>query len=242
MKIIKPLLLATIFISLGILWIFPQYIFLLSIDLQGFKNIHSIYSDTEISPKIIMENKKIAEKRIQDFWGSKKGNAKIILCKNPQNYTKFCNDDGAGCTIGTPFGTWIILNNEFNEDVLAHEMCHDELQERLGYFTSKFEVPTWFDEGLALQLDHRFFKDSDSTKIVKAFSQKLSYFKGIDLPKINELKTNKAFFGKGPEETQLAYLIAGKRVAEILQHHDKKDYLMELQNTKDIKTFIESSK
>ena len=40
-------------------------------------------------------------------------------------------------------------------DVLAHELAHAELLQRVGYFTMEFCVPAWFDEGLAVQFDER---------------------------------------------------------------------------------------
>ena len=52
-----------------------------------------------------------------------------------------------------PLGTWIVLGpNGLNRDVVAHELAHAELHNRL---TLSADVPTWFGEGLAAQLDHR---------------------------------------------------------------------------------------
>ena len=40
-------------------------------------------------------------------------------------------------------------------DVLAHELMHAELAERVGYWRRLTEIPTWFDEGIAMQVDFR---------------------------------------------------------------------------------------
>ena len=40
-------------------------------------------------------------------------------------------------------------------DVLAHELMHAELAERVGYWRRMMEIPTWFDEGIAMQVDFR---------------------------------------------------------------------------------------
>lgn len=42
-----------------------------------------------------------------------------------------------------------------NLNVMSHEWAHAELYERLGLIRREFRVPTWLDEGLAMQVDHR---------------------------------------------------------------------------------------
>lgn len=40
-------------------------------------------------------------------------------------------------------------------DVVAHEMAHAELAHRIGYRRAN-QLPDWFEEGLALQVDERY--------------------------------------------------------------------------------------
>jgi len=40
-------------------------------------------------------------------------------------------------------------------DVIAHEWAHAELAERIGVLARTYRLPTWFDEGLAMQVDYR---------------------------------------------------------------------------------------
>lgn len=40
-------------------------------------------------------------------------------------------------------------------DVAAHELAHAELAQRTSVLLRSYRFPTWFDEGLAMQLDHR---------------------------------------------------------------------------------------
>lgn len=42
-----------------------------------------------------------------------------------------------------------------NIDVIAHELMHAETEYRVGYWRRWIELPIWFDEGLAMQVDHR---------------------------------------------------------------------------------------
>lgn len=42
-----------------------------------------------------------------------------------------------------------------NPDVAAHEYGHAELAQRTSALLRSYRLPVWFDEGLAMQLDHR---------------------------------------------------------------------------------------
>jgi hypothetical protein len=42
-----------------------------------------------------------------------------------------------------------------NVDVVAHELMHAEIHHRVGYLKRFLQLPTWFDEGVAMQLDYR---------------------------------------------------------------------------------------
>lgn len=45
--------------------------------------------------------------------------------------------------------------NGQNIDVAAHEWAHAELSARTGVLVRSWRLPTWLDEGIAMQLDHR---------------------------------------------------------------------------------------
>jgi hypothetical protein len=52
--------------------------------------------------------------------------------------------------------TEVVLNlAHFSIDVTAHELLHAEVAQRLGFWTRTVELPVWFDEGVAVQLDWR---------------------------------------------------------------------------------------
>ena len=40
-------------------------------------------------------------------------------------------------------------------DVVAHELVHAEVFERVGPWARATQLPVWFDEGLAMQVDYR---------------------------------------------------------------------------------------
>jgi hypothetical protein len=42
-----------------------------------------------------------------------------------------------------------------NVDVIAHELAHAELFHRIGFWKRMTQIPVWFDEGMAMQVDNR---------------------------------------------------------------------------------------
>jgi hypothetical protein len=62
----------------------------------------------------------------------------------------------AGRTYLTLLGSYIILGPEGarNIDIMSHELAHAELANRIGH-GNRGEIPSWFDEGLAVQFDRR---------------------------------------------------------------------------------------
>lgn len=65
-------------------------------------------------------------------------------------------DDVPGTAFISPLRTEVVLNlAHFGIDVSAHELVHAEVAQRLGFWTRVFELPVWFDEGVAVQLDRR---------------------------------------------------------------------------------------
>ncbi len=106
-----------------------------------------------------LANLKQARLRIRQFWGKQQGGAVLIYCPLQEQYETYCaGGEGAGCSLGTPWGhSFLIIGPEGNSaDVIAHELCHDELYARLGWFRVKRDIPQWFNEGLAMMLDYRF--------------------------------------------------------------------------------------
>lgn len=228
MKIFKLTIYLIIVFAFLFAWLFPQFLRCYFVEYDNFQ---------EIKPNIFVEKKtpqkqqdsllkyvESAEKRLKTFWGGKNGQAKIIFCKNSITYQKYAKTtEGAGFSIGTPLGSWIILNQDgLNVDVIAHEMCHDELMTKLGWWKTKQEIPTWFDEGLALMLDYRFVSTQDSIQRYIDYRTELSYLSPVPIP-LNELNTQKDFFGQGELLTKIAYFTSAVEVSRKISLKGKKE-------------------
>ena len=81
--------------------------------------------------------------------------ATIIICDD-ENLIRKIGEDHATVTISfLSEKHYICISDEYLElDILAHEITHAELRARLKS-EAQAKIPTWFDEGLALQNDYR---------------------------------------------------------------------------------------
>lgn len=233
MRWFRFILIGCFFALLGAFWLFPQAFHIVYAQKFVFKPVSTgLYASGKLSKEqsdLLLTYRKSATDRIKDFWGKKQGQAAVFYCDAAEIYERLCHSSkGSGCSVITPFGSWIILNyNGMSEDVIAHEMCHDELSARIGWWRSRTSVPKWLDEGLALQLDNRFVNSSDSIQRYidyKAELQKFSLGNQVKIP-LKNLETDKQFFGNDAVFTQLAYLTSATQVAKMISVHGRKKVL-----------------
>lgn len=70
-----------------------------------------------------------------------------------------------------------------NIDVAAHEIAHAEFSHRTGVLMRTFKVPTWFDEGLAMQLDRRLdYGEKPLRQLLMSGEFELPYLESIATP------------------------------------------------------------
>ncbi|MCS7019151.1 MAG: hypothetical protein NZM34_08595 [Bernardetiaceae bacterium] len=155
---------------------------------------------------------KQAQQRIIGFFGSQQANPIIIAGHDLWAIRYFgAVQARTGMTHLAPTGAYIVLAPEgINADVLAHELCHAELMARVGWWNRTFQVPAWFDEGLAMLLDNRF---PNAETEWQAITQNGQY-----APPLAELTTNRSFFSN-PHHLYLNYLTARHEVEQWYSVH-----------------------
>lgn len=98
-----------------------------------------------------------AKTRDADFFGSLtcRDGTVIIICDDVELEDKLGGDHDT-LTLTFPVKrSYISVSTEYlTVDILAHELTHAELHERLSGKAQR-RIPTWFDEGIALQNDYR---------------------------------------------------------------------------------------
>ncbi|MEZ0485304.1 hypothetical protein [Fibrella aquatica] len=190
----------------------------------------TLYINEEATPRqraVLQNHLQVASKRIRQFWGNQQGRAILIYCPTQEQYAQYCSGgEGAGCSLGMPWGdSFLVLGPEGNSpDVMAHELCHDELFARLGWLTIKRQVPQWFNEGLALMVDYRFSNGSSNPRErFLTYDAEWRYraygLRGLSpqvVPGLSSLETTRDFFYGDYSRVMLAYLTAGREVSRWL--------------------------
>ncbi len=213
-KYIKRITVALVMIFGGILLthalVFPNETRSIGIFLYDFESDGKIYYRPDVSNKKIERLQKLvkqAEERVADFWGEKTANPTIIFCDNESDYKKFGNPVGSPAVTFLKFQGYIVISPEgVDLDILSHEISHVELYERIGFFNKMFDIPIWFDEGLAMQVDHRSYYSIDTL-------QKLSD-NFTKLPKVTAMNSPSEFFNGSHKEVMQNFRTAKYEVSQ----------------------------
>ena len=145
-----------------------------------------------------------AEARVTDFF---KGYRSKPLVRSTLKSALGVNVETASARFAPLLPTVFVIGPKGqNVDVIAHEIAHAEIRTRVGLLARDFRLPTWFDEGLAMQLDHRepfaSMADFDLTQ-------------GVTVPRLAEIGTPKRFFVPGYQGT-VHYTLARCVVGDVL--------------------------
>lgn len=116
-------------------------------------HIYMEQSIPEETQEEIMNDYGKSKDKILDYFDEITAKPTIIFVQS-QETTKRYAQNRTGQTYYMYWGNYIVIGpNGFNEDVIAHELMHSELRERVD---KKDSIPVWFDEGLAMLVDDRF--------------------------------------------------------------------------------------
>jgi hypothetical protein len=184
--------------------VFPQETRSMLIDYSDFKKDGRLYFN-ELTPQSKIDSLKFlinnASIRIANFWGSKTSNPKFVYCLKEADFKKYCYNPAVPAVTYTKLGTVIVLSADgMDLDIIAHEFSHAEFYERIGFYKKTFKIPTWFDEGLAMQSDYRDYYFDDTLK------SKSDNFK--NLPNIKNFKSAGEFLAGSHEQVMLNYMTA----------------------------------
>jgi hypothetical protein len=95
-----------------------------------------------------------ARARIADTFGALRSRSVVTFFQDARTFWPLnINLYGSASSIGT---TCVLIGPKGqNVDVVAHELMHQELHERVGTWRLFTAVPVWFNEGVAMQVDFR---------------------------------------------------------------------------------------
>ena len=96
-----------------------------------------------------------AKERIKEFFGVPRAQPLVIVFRDSRPFWPLkLNPYASAAFIGSRVCVLIGPHGQ-NVDVVAHEFMHAELAHRVGHWRRNFDVPAWFDEGVAMQVDLR---------------------------------------------------------------------------------------
>ena len=141
----------------------------------------------------------------------------IIICDEEKLLAKLGGDHDTQTVLFPVKKSYISISTEYlNVDVLAHELTHAELKERLSNKALR-KIPTWFDEGIALQNDYREHYGP------AAWAEQIDIGKNIVAHE--DMDTSAEFYSGTKEDRRFRYLNAKHDVAEWLEKHGLQGFM-----------------
>jgi hypothetical protein len=165
-----------------------------------------LYVDKSLSEEQIeqlVQHEQQARKRIEELFGRADTQPCIIAGEQAWVMQLFGNPQiETGMTHLSPIGAYIVLGADgLNVDVVSHELCHAQLMQEVGWWMREFYIPTWFDEGLAMQVDNRFPNWETEWRLMT--------LNGKTAPELEQMARPSDFFN---HQTYINYLTAKKQV------------------------------
>ncbi|TAE74259.1 MAG: hypothetical protein EAZ85_05015 [Bacteroidetes bacterium] len=232
MKYLIGISLVIFLVILYFYWVSPAWIKCYWIKQSNFIHIEEKTYISPFIPKklvpIIQQKIKEANQRLINFWGNKNAKPILIFCANEQEFIYFGSPKNniPALTHMTAIGAFIVIQLDgISVDILAHELNHAELLERLGWFIKSREIPTWFDEGLALQLDYRypFSTFEEKPPSVEDYQQECKKY--TITYSIKTKNTPQKFYEQG-SFTHINYLFAGSEIRNWLYKNKERKGLL----------------
>ncbi len=114
-------------------------------------------SDVTIGQRLDFGRLRAAAKlRIAETFGATRASPVIVLGSTEALRSLFPGSSSYASTIYVPYRSCVIVGPKGHDvDILAHEELHAEIHHRVGHWRRLTQIPTWFDEGLAMQVDYR---------------------------------------------------------------------------------------
>jgi len=163
---------------------------------------------------LILDLVEISIQENEKLWQKKLGQIILIYCHSAELYNRY----GASIASGiTRLGTYCVISaNGLELDLMSHEFCHVELFNNLerNWWVYYQRLPSWFDEGLALQFNNRGIYSKESLSSINEWT--IDELAKIDRPK--------SFYVKDYEKLISHYLASKKEVARWINNCDYDDF------------------
>lgn len=163
-----------------------------------------------------------ARSRVAAYFGEIRSDPIVIMCDDSATIAKLGGDHDTTTAVLFGAHSYISVSSEFlNVDVIAHELTHAETHARLykGKLWNGQLVPVWFDEGVALQNDHRERYDEDAWKEATG--------NGENVVALSDIDTVAEFYAGESEQRRYRYIVSKHELSGWIALHGV-DALLEL--------------
>ncbi|MEO6489659.1 MAG: hypothetical protein ABIO04_06935 [Ferruginibacter sp.] len=192
-KILRTIFLVFLFLPLlaaAHFFVFPQEtrcILIRFADLDKQQNIYFRKGTAVEKISRLQHLRSAAETRVKEFWNNECPlNYTIIYCNSEAEFNKY-GVAGAPAATQLKLGAYVVLQERsLDPDIIAHEIAHTVLYNTIGWYRTKFKIPTWFDEGLAMQVDDRSYYSIDTLLEIRKG--------GLSLPDVTQMENHGRFF------------------------------------------------
>ena len=201
---------------------YSHVLFLSTIKYSDFNNVSgNIYIDPKIEKieyERILSLLDKAKSRITNKFGAFTALPVIVITGTPENSNKYGLGTFPGKAFAAPWQEYVVINYQSHDvNLIAHELMHAQLREILGYWVYQTKIPTWFDEGIAMQVDFREQYNVD----YQSFSQQ-------ELNRVKTLDKPSKFWTSSKEQDIKNYRTAKATVQEMLSKHSPKELYSKL--------------
>jgi hypothetical protein len=204
-KVCAALVFLTIILAIAHSLLFPQETRSILIGFSYFRDHgRRVYSRAQ-TPEVKIDSLKSlidrASIRIKDFWGEQRGDPKFIYCASEDDFKEYAINPAAPAVTYLKLGAVIVLSNSaMDVDIIAHELSHVELYERIGFYRFTYKIPAWFKHGLAMQNDYRNYYSEDTLRA------RTDNF--LNLPDVRIDTTDAQFYSGSQDQVMLRYMAA----------------------------------
>jgi hypothetical protein len=134
----------------------------LACSLVGYSDFERIEKDIYVAPATSVEERKqllsliaAAKHRVAATYAQLAATPVIIAARRMDSLQWFSANEYAS-THFLPGQAYMVIGPKgHNVDVIAHELVHAGIFAHAGYWARTVDIPVWFDEGVAMQVDYR---------------------------------------------------------------------------------------
>ena len=160
-RLLKFCMVSVVFVVCAFVYTYSHIVHAMRVESSGFVSLQPGLYVSEQIDKAGQERFTAwlveAKARVAQIYGPTSATPVTIVTQGLEEASQYGLGESPGTLFSTPWQQYLVLNYQrlAGADVIAHELVHAELGKRVGYVKRMLQIPTWYDEGVAMQVDFR---------------------------------------------------------------------------------------